>query len=134
MKNVAANYADGTTVNKCPDGYTLSKNGDNVECFKYETTENQFYCEDANAELKGTLCYTKHEATFLQNKCEYGYTLGADNMCHSSSVLTASPIWTDVDYKYSSEDIPGYQKTGRGTFHQTCVRTDIEEDKPTHWK
>ncbi len=133
-KTVSAKYASGSTYSKCPAGYTQSGSGKNIQCYKYETSEDKYYCENANAELKGTLCYVKEEAKFLENRCEYGYTLGADNMCHSSSVLTANPTWTDVDYLFSSESyVPGYQRTGRGKFHQVCVRANgTTEEK--HWK
>ena len=129
-----AKYTGGYVYYKCPSDYTSSGSGSTMTCYKYVQSDDEYYCENAAAELKGTLCYIKKDSEFQYNSCEDGYVLGGDNMCHSTSVSTVNPTWTDVDYIFSSQTyIPGYQRTGRGKYHQVCVKKE-ESKEPSIWK
>lgn len=117
-----ASYRGGQTYYTCPAGYTQTGTGANTKCYRLETTEGKYYCENANATLKDNLCYITVEPTFKGNTCDNGFTLGADNLCHKTNTNTTAPIWSDVDYIYSYSDyVPGYQKTGHGKFVQHCT-------------
>lgn len=121
-KRTRANYYGGRTYYTCPAGYTQTGTGANTRCYRLEKTDDEYYCENAEATLKGKLCYIKVDPEFIGNKCPDGFNLGADNICHKTSTQTTTPIWSDVDYMYSYNDyVPGYQKTGRGKFIQHCT-------------
>ena len=111
-------------VYSCPTGYTKEGNGENTKCYKLVKSDDEYYCENEKAILKGNLCYYKEESKFLGYYCPYGFILDGQT-CYRTSKETTSPIWSDVKYIYSENEYePGYQRTGKATYVRTCVRDD----------
>ena len=109
----------------CPSGYNQSGSGANTTCYKTYYSSDTYYCENANAQLKGTKCYLTVPSQYTGSTCPSGYTPSGD-ICTKTTTITSSPIWSNANYIYSSATyLEGYQKTGVAKFVTKC--TPVEE-------
>ena len=128
-RRFAPSYYTTTETYSCPSGYTKEGYGVNTRCYKTQYTENTYYCENANATLKGTLCYITESKKVSGYTCPNGYDLVGDK-CTRTSKVTTTPTWSNSDVVYSKENyLDGYQKTGKARFVTKC--TPIQE---VHYK
>ena len=112
---------DGTTHYSCPEGFTATGEGKNLKCYRTVTGDGIYYCENANARLIGDKCYIDYTGDETTS-CAWGYTLGTDGRCYKYSTTSTHMLYRIIEYKYSSEKyIPGFVRTGHGTFTYTCT-------------
>ena len=134
-KTSSAKTSTTNKVYSCPSGYTKEGNKENTKCYKQVKSADEYYCENENATLKGTLCYYKKASEFLGYYCPTGYTLDGQT-CYKTTKETTSPIWSNAEYIYSENEYEkGYVRTGKSTYVRTCViddgRSNPEQDPNT---
>lgn len=113
-------YTDGSKASEyyCPAGYTNSGSGASMTCSKKVTGTTKYYCDSANATLKGDKCYVKVKGGVSGYSCPNGYKLNG-NKCTKKSTITinATAISTTTStytYKWStSNTLDGWTATGK---------------------
>ncbi|MBE6147959.1 MAG: hypothetical protein E7167_00390 [Firmicutes bacterium] len=120
-KKNAAKTTTSSKVYSCPEGYNKTGSGANTQCYKTYYSNDTYYCENANATLKGTKCYYYTTPEYLGSSCPNGYTLSG-NTCVKTITNSTSPIWSNAEYIYSSAThLDGYQRTGVAKFVTKCT-------------
>ncbi|MGM9834939.1 MAG: hypothetical protein ACI31M_04095 [Bacilli bacterium] len=113
-------YTNGTknTTYTCPAGYTKNGSGASTTCSKKVSSDSEYYCENKDAQLKGTKCYYTVKGNISGYSCPAGYTKNGTK-CTKTNLIsikaTAKQIST-VSYKYTwsqSKTLEGWTATGK---------------------
>lgn len=109
-----AEEVPGKVTYSCPEGYI---NEENKSCYKNETTEGDYYCENEKAELVGNKCkITTPGGKVTGYKCPNGYTKNA-KYCYkyvSKKINATSKTVLTYEYKWSYlKTLPGWTRTGK---------------------
>lgn len=116
--NISEPEVTYTKVYNCKDGYTLDeKNGVKV-CYKYEKTEDKYYCSDDSYTLdtKTNKCVKKIDKQLTGYTCPTGYTL-KDGTCYKNEETISAKKWTKCIITHlftwnSNSNLDGWVKTG----------------------
>ncbi len=115
---------------KCNDGFDL-KYDNGYKCVKEVKTPGTYYCENAGAELDGSICKRYYEELSDKYVCPCGYEAkgtGTNTKCYKATTekinaTATKKTYTTTEYTWStSKTLSGWTATGKTKTTNTCAK------------